>query len=191
MFSIFQHQPANLKSGWYYTNNTFRFTFGLYHSVNRGILVYAVTSQLDCCLGSRGGLEVAGLAASIGLATLPTITHHPLIFKVSYSAENIHNGKIFWLSFLPTWVEGERPADGVRLARLGTGQGGEEEAREKAERSKPSSDEPCEGHIGISLGGLIYNIKWKVKIPFSPLSSISMPLRVLFTSSHDFYHDFF
>ena len=27
MFSIFQHQPANLKSGWFYTNNIFRFTF--------------------------------------------------------------------------------------------------------------------------------------------------------------------
>ena len=117
------------------------------------------------------------------------------MFKVSYSveAENKHNAKVFWLSFLPTatWIEAERPADGVRLTRLETGQGGEEEAREKAERSKPSSDEPCEGHIGISLGGLIYNIKWKVKIPFSPLSSVSMPLRVLFTSSHDFYHDFF
>ena len=127
MFSIFQHQPANLKSGWFYTNNIFRFTLGLHHSVNRGILVYAVTSQLDCCLGRRGrGLEVAGLAASIGLATLPTITHHPFMFKVSYSvgAENIHNAKIFWLSFLPTWVEAERPADGVRLARLGTGRGG-------------------------------------------------------------------
>ena len=102
MFSIFQHQPANLKSCWFYTNNIFRFTFGLYHSVNRGILVYAVTSQLDCCLGRRGGgLEVAGLAASIGLATLPTITHHPFMFKVSYSvgAENIHNAKIFWCLF--------------------------------------------------------------------------------------------
>ena len=49
-----------------------------FSSVKHGILLYAVTSQLDWCpqTGVGGGLEVAGLAASIKLATLPTLNVH-------------------------------------------------------------------------------------------------------------------